>query len=118
MMQPPAQAPVERHMGRRLYATFVSAGLPSPQLRMDVAIGGGPDFPGYDYLAGSLRILGSLAQQRSGATFPEADDPETPADRLRAEIGARGGVLTLSPVVRAWARKPATDQGAAFATSS
>lgn len=107
VLLPPAQASVARHMGLRLYATFQSAGLPPPQLRLDIPIGGGADFPGYTHLASNLRVLGPLSQQRYRVTFPEGEDPETFVERLRDEISAAGGVFALMPVVGAWARKPA-----------
>ena len=39
------------NMGRRLYSTYLAAGLPAPELRLEAPIGGGPDWPGYAYVA-------------------------------------------------------------------
>jgi SAM-dependent methyltransferase len=50
----------EQQMGLKLYPTFLKAGLPAPRLRMNVPLGAGPDFPGYELLAGVIRSLLSI----------------------------------------------------------
>jgi hypothetical protein len=39
-------ARVEQRMGLRLFETFLAAGPPAPELRLEAAIGGGAEAPG------------------------------------------------------------------------
>ena len=41
--------------GYHLRNTFLDAGLPEPEMNVCSPVGGGPDFPGYDYGAESLQ---------------------------------------------------------------
>jgi SAM-dependent methyltransferase len=41
--------------GSKLFSTFLRAGLPAPQLRRDVPMGGGAGWPGYGYVADTVR---------------------------------------------------------------
>ena len=91
------------NMGRRLYGSFLDAGLTAPQLRLEAPIGGGPDWPGYAYVAESVRSLLPMLEQRGLVTADEAD-VDTLADRLRDEVVERGGVQILPTVIGAWAR--------------
>lgn len=91
-------------MGLRLYRTFHAAGLHAPQLRQDAPIGGGPDWPGYAYIAGSVRSLLPLLEQLGTVTAAEAD-VDTLEDRLRAELVGDDGVQILPTVIGAWARR-------------
>jgi hypothetical protein len=36
-------------MGLKLFKTFLQAGLPAPQLRRDLPVGGGPGWLGFAY---------------------------------------------------------------------
>jgi len=95
----------DQRMGSKLYGTYLDAGLPEPQLRLDAPIGGGPDWPGYDYVADTVRSLLPMLE-RMGAVTPEEVHVETLADRLRAEAVGQRGVQMLPMVIGAWARKP------------
>lgn len=102
---PPDDAPgPTSDMGLRLYRTFLDAGLRSPQLRSDAPIGGGPDWPGYAYIAGSLRSLLPFLEQLGIVTAAEIDI-ETLEERLRAEVVDQQGVQILPTVIGAWARR-------------
>ena len=105
---PPKEVPVERQMGQKLYTTFLAAGLPPPQVRLEVPIGGGPDFPGYEYVAASLRSILPLAERSGFITRAEIEELhlETLADRLRAEVVTARGIITAPAVVGAWTEKP------------
>src|SRR4051794_35915183 len=48
-------------MGSDLYRTFVEAGLPPPRMHKDAAIGGGPDWTGYEYLSEMSSAAKTLA---------------------------------------------------------
>ena len=102
---PPEGAPGPAiDMGLRLLRTFVDAGFPAPQLQLAAPIGGGPDWPGYAYVAGTLRSLLPFLEQMGAVTAEEAD-VDTLEDRLRAEVVAQDGVQILPTVVGAWARR-------------
>jgi SAM-dependent methyltransferase len=94
-----------RQMGSKLYQTYLDAGLPAPQLRLDAPIGGGSDWPGYIAVADVVRSLLPMLEQRGIVTAQEADI-ETLADRLRAEVIGQQGVQMLPMVIGAWTRKP------------
>jgi hypothetical protein len=71
----------------------------------ETILGGGPDFPGYAYLAGVFRSILPLMERFGIATVGEVDI-DTLADRLRQEAVAGNSVITLQMVVGAFARKP------------
>lgn len=104
LMVPPAGGPgPDTTMGMKLYRTYLAAGLPAPRLRIDAPIGGGPDWPGYAYLTGTLRsLLPTL--ERVGAVAAGDVDVDTLEHDLRAELVAADGVQILPSVVGAWTR--------------
>ena len=101
---PPPGAPgPDIEMGLKLFRTFVQAGLPAPQLRHDAPVGGGGSWPGYAYLAETVRSLLPFLTQ-VGATTPDQIDIDTLEDRLRAEVVEQNGIQILPPLVGAWTR--------------
>jgi SAM-dependent methyltransferase len=101
---PPPGAPgPDVDMGPKLFATFLAAGLSAPQLRLNAPIGGGPSWPGYGYLASTLRSLLPFLVQL-GVVESGAVDLETAEARLRDEVVAQNGVQILPAVIGAWAR--------------
>ncbi|HEX3271337.1 MAG TPA: class I SAM-dependent methyltransferase [Ktedonobacterales bacterium] len=98
-------------MGLVLYRTFLDAGLLTPQVRLDAPIGGGANWPGYEYLADTMRSLLPFLERMGVA--PAADsgngwgDINTLAERLRDEAVGQQGVQILPFLIGAWARKPA-----------
>jgi hypothetical protein len=90
-------------MGPKLFGTFTTAGLPAPQLRHDTPIGGGPDWPGYAYVAATVRNLLPMLTEVAGITAEQLGI-DTLEDRLRAEVVGMHGVQLLPPLVGAWAR--------------
>jgi len=92
-----------RDMGLRLYRTFLDAGLAAPQLCHEAPIGGGPAWPGYAFVAGSMRSLLAFLEQLGNVEATEAD-VDTLEDRLRAELVGRNGVQILPTVIGAWSR--------------
>jgi SAM-dependent methyltransferase len=93
-------------MGPRLFKTFVDAGLPAPQVRMDGNCGGGPDFVGYELVAETVRTLLPAIERCGIATAAEVD-VETLAERMRAEVVAGGGAISPSVFWGVWSRTPA-----------
>ena len=101
---PPAGAPgPDVEMGPKLFQTYLAAGLPAPQLRVDAAIGGGPDWPGYRYLAGTVRSLLPFLEQIGAVTATEVDI-DTLEARLRDEVVAVNGIQILPLLFGAWTR--------------
>jgi ubiquinone/menaquinone biosynthesis C-methylase UbiE len=91
-------------IGLRLYEYFVSAGLPTPQMRLDARIGGGPDFEGYGVAAGfTAALLDSMGGP--GQTLAAELDLHTLEERIRAEVVESGGVVVFPSLIAAWSRK-------------
>ncbi len=90
--------------GSDLHRGFIDAGLGAPAMWLHAPLGGGPDWPGYRLSADSLRALVPLLEQFGLASAAELD-PETWADRLRAEVETGGAPATVGVSVCAWARK-------------
>lgn len=95
----------EQQMGSKLHQTYLDAGLQNLQLRLDAPVGGGEDWPGYAYVADTVRSLLPMLEQM-GAVSAEDVDIDTLADRLRAEALGQRGVQMLPIIMGAWARKP------------
>ena len=102
---PPGAGGPDQQMGSKLHQTYLDAGLPGPQLRLDAPVGGGEDWPGYAYVADTVRSLLPMLEQM-GVAKAEDVDVETLADRLRAEALDLRGLQMLPIVIGAWARKP------------
>jgi SAM-dependent methyltransferase len=90
--------------GYNLRRTFLHAGLPEPEMNLCSPVGGGPDWPGYDYAAESLRSMLPLIVTLGIATEEEVEI-DTLARRLRAETVAADGVVKAPDLLSAWARK-------------
>ena len=73
-------------------------------MRFDAPIGGGTNWPGYAYLAGTLRSLVPFLEQ-IGAVASGEVDVETIEDRLRDEVVAQDGIQILPALIGAWARR-------------
>lgn len=68
-------------------------------------IEGGPNSPGYEYVAQTVRSVLPMMQQ-FGIAKAEEVQIETLAQRLRDEVTSGGGVIVIPPLVGAWAHKP------------
>jgi SAM-dependent methyltransferase len=99
------RAGMEMEMGLKLYPAFIAAGLPAPATRAERPIGGGPDFPGYRWMAQITRSILPLMEQL-GVANAEDIDVETLVERLREEVVGSGGVVAMPTLMGAWARKP------------
>jgi ubiquinone/menaquinone biosynthesis C-methylase UbiE len=96
---------IETQMGLKLYQTFLSAGLPAPQMILGARIEGGQNSPAYEYVAQTVRSLLPMVEQ-FGVAKAEEVQVETLAQRMRDEVTTGGGVIVIPPLVGAWARKP------------
>jgi SAM-dependent methyltransferase len=92
-------------MGLALGPTFLAAGLPAPDLRLEARVEGGPDASIYRYIAESLRSMLPLAE-RFGIARLTPEEMDRLEGKLRAEVTAAGGVLVSPLVVTAWCRLP------------
>ena len=101
----PGMGGAESQMGTKLYRTFVDAGLPGPELRVEAPVGGGPNFPGYEYTEETVRSLLPMLQKFAGVD-PAVVDVDTLAERLRREVVKSGGVMMLPLMFGAWSRRP------------
>lgn len=99
------RAGMDLKMGLRLFPLFLGAGLPVPQMRLDAAVGGGPEWAGYGYIASMLRTLLPLIVKFGVATAEEVDI-DTFEARFRDEVVSRGGVVTTWSFITAWVRLP------------
>ncbi|HSJ46559.1 MAG TPA: class I SAM-dependent methyltransferase [Euzebyales bacterium] len=90
-------------MGMKLFSTYRRAGLPAPQMRIDVPAGGGADWPGYAYIAATVHSLLPFLEQQGAVARDEVDET-TLEERLRAEIIDRDGMQILPAIVGAWTR--------------
>ena len=100
------RAGTEMEMGLKLYSAFIAAGLPAPHMRAERPIGGGPDYPGYRWMAQITRSILPLMEQL-GVANAEEIDVETLQERLRDEVAGSGGVVAMPTLMGAWARKTA-----------
>jgi hypothetical protein len=91
-------------LGSELYPVFMAAGLPGPSLRMDILIGGGVKFQGYDILAGTIQSLLPVMEQLGITTASEISFP-TLAERMRDEVVTGKGVALSPALIGAWSRK-------------
>ena len=95
----------EAGMGYKLFKTFLAAGLPEPEMRLEAAVGGGSGWGGYEDAAEALRSLLPLMVKLGIATEEEVE-VNTLAERLRLETVAADGVVKAPEVVGAWALRP------------
>ena len=92
-------------MGIHLYRAFVDAGLPEPTLHFETPMGGPAAWPGYEFLANSIRSILPLMEAYGIATAEEVE-VDTLAERLRAEVVAAKRPLLLPPHITAYAVQP------------
>jgi ubiquinone/menaquinone biosynthesis C-methylase UbiE len=92
----------ESDMGSKLYATFLHAGLPAPNMTA-TQIACGPTSPGYEQMVQVLRSLLPLIERNGIATLAEIGI-DTLGQRLHEDAVANDRVVFLSRAVGAWAR--------------
>jgi hypothetical protein len=98
-------AELDLYMGLHLFRLFGEVGLPTPEMHLDAAVGGGPEWGGYDYMASLIRTLLPRIVQFGIAT-PDEVGIDTLAERLRAEVVGHNGVVTTWSFITAWTHKP------------
>ena len=100
-----ACAGVHVAMATQLNRAFIATGLGEPEMTVHTLVGGGEEWPGYEWAAASLRSVLPVLEQY-GIVTAEILEPDTLADRCRAEVIATGVPFMLIPLVTAWAHKP------------
>jgi ubiquinone/menaquinone biosynthesis C-methylase UbiE len=95
----------ETDMGDKLFATFIAAGLPAPQMVVLGRAEGGPHSVVYDYIAETLRSLLPVLE-RAGIVAPVEVGIDTLADRLRDEALGHEAWVMPPPFIGAWTRTP------------
>ena len=98
-----ASAGVRVNMASVLRQTYVKAGLGEPELSGEFIVGGGPDFPGYPWLANTMRSLAPMAQ-KLGISLEPLGDLDSLAQRLRSEAANVTSDFWSPPYVGAFAR--------------
>ena len=98
-----AAAGVRVSMASELRQTFVKAGLGEPDLSGEFVVGGGTDFPGYSWLANTLRSLAPMAT-KLGISLEPVGDLDTLAQRLRSEAANESRDFWSPPYVGASVR--------------
>jgi len=93
------------HIGMKLFATFIAAGLPPPALYLHGGIAAGPSHPLYSAVAETVRSLLPRLEQLGIATASEVD-VDTLARRISDEAVATQGTLTWVSLIGAATRKP------------
>ena len=96
-------------MGTKLYASFLRAGFPPPDMAAATLIASGPATTGYGYMVGVLRSLLPLIERTGIATASEIDI-DTLAARMHEDALAHERVMFLPRLVGAWTALPGTQQ--------
>ena len=99
------RARVAPRMGLSLYASFIAAGLPAPELRLECGVGGGHRAAAWGW-ANAVRGVLPMMERLGVATAADLK-PDTLAERLLGDILAVDGIVIWPPLVGAWARTPA-----------
>ena len=94
---------VNTDMGLALYRVFQEAGLPAPNMRMEIPLGNDSDFTSWVY-----DVLCSLKPKIQQLDLPleKLGDFETLAGRIQAEVAKSKGVVPWQALVGAWSRNP------------
>ena len=96
-------AGAELDTGSKLYATFLQAGLPPPQMVSAQLVHNGHEPTGYEHATQVLRSLLPTLERNGVATATEIEI-DTLAERLREDAVARHAVMFTPRLVGAWVR--------------
>ena len=97
-----ARAHIAQRMALALPAAFAAAGLPVPEMRLECALGAGPELPVWGW---SNVVVGVVPMMEQLGVATAADvQPDTLTERLLAELRAAQGVVIGPPLIAAWSR--------------
>jgi ubiquinone/menaquinone biosynthesis C-methylase UbiE len=89
--------------GTTLHSVFVEAGLGAPRLALGTPIGTAADTDILAYAAEVWRLVSPIAQQM-GFAIDEVADIDNFVPRFREEAIAVNALITMPPIITAWAR--------------
>lgn len=90
-------------MGSDLFKTFIAAGLPAPQLHIEVFTGGNADYPGFEVVSEIVRSLLPSIEKRGLASAAEIDVDQL-AQRMRDDAISKQAICSWPGFVNAWTR--------------
>ena len=94
----------ETRMGSKLHATFVSAGLPSPSMRLESLIGGGTNSAALLQLLADLIATLLPEMERLGVATAADVGVETLIERMRIEAISSSSIIFGHYQIGAWTR--------------
>ena len=92
------------HMGIKLFAAFVAAGLGAPSLRLESVITGGANSADHVQFKTELACTLVPEMERLGVATAGEVDSETLAERVLAEVIAKSSVIVGRSEIGAWSR--------------
>jgi ubiquinone/menaquinone biosynthesis C-methylase UbiE len=95
--------------GTTLHTIFADAGLGTPQLTLGTPIGTATDNDILAYAAEVWRLVSPIAEQH-GFAIDELADIDNFVPRFREQALAANAVITMPPLITAWARVQRADQ--------
>jgi ubiquinone/menaquinone biosynthesis C-methylase UbiE len=95
--------------GTTLHTIFADAGLGTPQLTLGTPIGTATDHDILAYAAEVWRLVSPIAEQH-GFAIDELADIDNFVPRFREQALAANAVITMPPLITAWARVQRADQ--------
>jgi 2-polyprenyl-3-methyl-5-hydroxy-6-metoxy-1,4-benzoquinol methylase len=96
----------ETHMGVKLHAAFVAAGLPAPTMRIEAVIGAGDDSHAVVDLIAELALTMLPEMERLGVVSAGEVAAETLVERIHRDVIAANSVVVGRSEVGAWSRVP------------
>src|SRR5262249_26562156 len=97
------RADTSAHMSAKLHRAFVSAGLPTPPMRMQPVGGDAHSAGGWLRAVADLAIVLAPAMERQGVATSAEIAGDTLADRIVEEVASGGGIVVGRVEVGAWA---------------
>ena len=94
----------DSRMGIKLHSTFVTAGLPTPSLRLESIIGSGDGSSDQVHFKTDLACTLVTEMERLGVATALEVDAETLAERALREVAACNGVVVGRSEIGAWSR--------------
>jgi ubiquinone/menaquinone biosynthesis C-methylase UbiE len=94
---------VDVRMGSKLYSTFLAAGLPPPEMRLQAVIGG-PNALDVVHLDADQAIVLAADIERQGVASASELDIETLIDRTVREMAANHSIIIGRAEIAAWSR--------------
>jgi ubiquinone/menaquinone biosynthesis C-methylase UbiE len=101
-----AESGADCRMGIKLHATYLAAGLPTPDIGLETLIGTGEDLERIRFITEIVETMAPRIQELGIATAEEMD-LATLDERIAAQALAANGVMVGRAEIGAWCRKAA-----------